>query len=35
MADYYSVISRAVAALEINTFEDRRATAFFTEDYWR
>jgi hypothetical protein len=25
MADYYSVISRAVAALEINTFEDRRA----------
>jgi hypothetical protein len=24
MADYYSVISRAVAALEINTFEDRR-----------
>jgi hypothetical protein len=25
MADYYSVISRAVAALETNTFEDRRA----------
>jgi hypothetical protein len=25
MADYYSVISQAVAALEINTFEDRRA----------
>jgi hypothetical protein len=25
MADYYSVISRAVAALEINTFDDRRA----------
>ena len=25
MADYYSVISRAVAALEINTIEDRRA----------
>jgi hypothetical protein len=25
MADYYSVIGRAVAALEINTFEDRRA----------
>jgi hypothetical protein len=25
MADYYSVISRAVAALEANTFEDRRA----------
>jgi hypothetical protein len=25
MAEYYSVISRAVAALEINTFEDRRA----------
>ena len=25
MADYYSVISRAVAALQINTFEDRRA----------
>jgi hypothetical protein len=25
MADYYSVISRAVAALEINTFEHRRA----------
>ena len=24
MADYYSVISQAVAALEINTFEDRR-----------
>ena len=24
MADYYLVISRAVAALEINTFEDRR-----------
>jgi hypothetical protein len=23
MADYYSVISRAVAALETNTFEDR------------
>ena len=25
MVDYYSLISRAVAALEINTFEDRRA----------
>src|ERR1700745_1706532 len=25
MADYYSVITRAVAALETNTFEDRRA----------
>jgi hypothetical protein len=25
MADYYSVIGRAVAALEIDTFEDRRA----------
>jgi hypothetical protein len=25
MADYYPLISRAVAALEINTFEDRRA----------
>jgi hypothetical protein len=25
MAGYYSVISRAVAALETNTFEDRRA----------
>jgi hypothetical protein len=25
MADYYSVISRAVAALKINAFEDRRA----------
>ena len=25
MADYYSVIRRAVAALEINTLEDRRA----------
>jgi hypothetical protein len=25
MAGYYSVISRAVAALEVNTFEDRRA----------
>jgi hypothetical protein len=25
MADYYSLISRAVAALETNTFEDRRA----------
>jgi hypothetical protein len=25
MADYYSVISRAVAALETNTFDDRRA----------
>ena len=25
MADYYSMISRAVAALEINTFEGRRA----------
>jgi hypothetical protein len=25
MADYYSAITRAVAALEINTFEDRRA----------
>jgi hypothetical protein len=25
MADYYSVIRRAVAALEINTFEDRHA----------
>jgi hypothetical protein len=25
VADYYSVISRAVAALETNTFEDRRA----------
>ena len=25
MADYYSVISLAVAALETNTFEDRRA----------
>jgi len=25
MADYYSVISRAVAALETKTFEDRRA----------
>ncbi len=25
MADYYSLISRAVAALEVNTFEDRRA----------
>ena len=25
MADYYSAISRAVATLEINTFEDRRA----------
>jgi hypothetical protein len=25
MADYYSVISRVVAALETNTFEDRRA----------
>jgi hypothetical protein len=25
MADYYSVISRAVAALEVNTFDDRRA----------
>ena len=25
MADYYSAISRAVAALETNTFEDRRA----------
>jgi hypothetical protein len=25
MADYYSVIRGAVAALEINTFEDRRA----------
>jgi hypothetical protein len=25
MVDYYSVISRAVAALETNTFEDRRA----------
>ena len=25
MADYYSVISQAVAALEMNTFEDRRA----------
>jgi hypothetical protein len=24
MADYYSVISRAVAALETNTFDDRR-----------
>jgi len=24
MADYYSVISRAVAALEINTFKNRR-----------
>jgi hypothetical protein len=24
MADYYSLISRAVAALETNTFEDRR-----------
>ena len=25
MADYYSLISRAVAALEINGFEERRA----------
>ena len=25
MVDYYSLISRAVAALETNTFEDRRA----------
>lgn len=25
MADYYSVISRAVAALELNNFEERRA----------
>jgi hypothetical protein len=25
MADYYSLISRAVAALQTNTFEDRRA----------
>jgi hypothetical protein len=25
MADYYSLINRAVAALEMNTFEDRRA----------
>ena len=25
MADYYSLISRAVAALETNTFDDRRA----------
>jgi hypothetical protein len=25
MVDYYSVIGRAVAALEANTFEDRRA----------
>ena len=25
MADYYSAISRAVAALKINSFEDRRA----------
>src|ERR1700747_2829236 len=25
MADYYSAISQAVAALETNTFEDRRA----------
>jgi hypothetical protein len=25
MADYYSLISRAVAALEVNTFEARRA----------
>jgi hypothetical protein len=25
MADYYSAISRAVAALETNTFDDRRA----------
>jgi hypothetical protein len=25
MADYYSLISRAVAALEVNTFEDWRA----------
>ena len=24
-ADYYSLISRAVAALETNTFDDRRA----------
>jgi hypothetical protein len=24
MSDYYSVLSQAVAALEINTFEDRR-----------
>jgi hypothetical protein len=25
MADYYSLVSRAVAALQTNTFEDRRA----------
>ena len=25
MADYYSLISRAVAALQTNTFDDRRA----------
>jgi hypothetical protein len=26
MVDYYSLISRAVAALEVNTFENRRDT---------